>query len=127
VNLIAVFLLLNAAGKVQAGTTIWIISYRSRSDGDLLGRRSSRRGIAAKSMVSRTYRTVVTDGQLTVGLVDLGGKDKSVAIAGLTVTYVSGEVERFTIPEAEANVFVLDPAQNAVFSASVVGVGARKP
>ncbi len=41
---------------------------------------------AAKTQVWQTYTVAVDDGQLTVNLRDLGGKDKNVAIAGLRVT-----------------------------------------
>ena len=43
---------------------------------------------AAGSLESRTYSVAVNDGQLTLQLKDLGGRNKYVAIAGLTVTYV---------------------------------------
>jgi len=42
----------------------------------------------ARTLVSKVYTVPVTDGQLTVRLKDLGGRDKNVALAGLTVTYV---------------------------------------
>ncbi len=44
---------------------------------------------AATQMVWRRYEVVVTDGQLTLGLTDQGGKDKSVVIAGLMLTPAS--------------------------------------
>ncbi len=44
---------------------------------------------AKRQVVSRTYDVTVADGQLTLLLKDLGGKDRNVAIAGLTVTLKS--------------------------------------
>ena len=36
-------------------------------------------------MHARTYRTVVSDGQLSVRLVDLGGADANAVINGLSI------------------------------------------
>ena len=43
---------------------------------------------AAKTLVWQTHAVKVADGQLTLDLSDLGGKDKNVGIAGLVVTAV---------------------------------------
>ncbi|MCL4203911.1 MAG: hypothetical protein KJ000_15520, partial [Pirellulaceae bacterium] len=40
---------------------------------------------AARSVESRTYEVAITNGQLMLQLKDLGGRDKSVSIAGLTI------------------------------------------
>jgi hypothetical protein len=45
---------------------------------------------AAGQVVTRTYEAAVTDGQLTVGLVDLGGSDPYVVIEGLVVSSGGG-------------------------------------
>ena len=43
----------------------------------------------AGQLVWQTYTVKVSDGQLTVDLADLGGKDKNVAIAGIVITSVT--------------------------------------
>jgi hypothetical protein len=75
----------------------------------------------AKTIVTETYRTVVTDGQLTLGLVDMGGKDKRVAIAGLTISYVTATVGPSTAAEGESASFMAEPRQNMAFSADGSG------
>lgn len=45
---------------------------------------------AARQLLWVTYTVAVRDGQLTLDLHDLGGKDKSVALAALTIAAVDG-------------------------------------
>jgi hypothetical protein len=49
---------------------------------------------AAKQVVTRTYRVQVTDGQLTLFVQDLGGRDPNVVLEGLTLR----EVQPFVPP-----------------------------
>ena len=84
---------------------------------------------AAGQLVWQTYTVKVTDGQLTVDLYDLGGKDKKVAIAGLVVTAVPPEVDSPTVTVSPA-AGPLDPLAsspivfNVLFSEPVTGFAA---
>ena len=68
-------------------------------------------------MVATTSLVTVVDGQLTVRLQDLGGKDKKVAITGLTVTYV-GPVEAAAPLAAAPSCPTVSPLQNAAATAN---------
>ena len=76
---------------------------------------------AAKSVDSKTYQVAVAGGQLTVRLKDLGGKDKNVAITGLTVSYVGAAAAPLAPPEGEARLSGVAPAKNPFLAEDVDG------
>ena len=76
---------------------------------------------AAKSVDSKTYQVTVADGQLTVRLKDLGGRDKNVAITGLTVSYVGAAAACLAPPVAEARLSGVAPSQNLLLAEDVDG------
>jgi hypothetical protein len=52
---------------------------------------------AARELVWQTYTVQVTDGQLNLDFTDLGGKDKNVAIAGVTIVAVPPDTTNPTV------------------------------
>ena len=82
---------------------------------------------AAKTQVWQAYTVAVHDGQLTLDLRDLGGKNKTVAIAGLRVTAVADDTERPTVdiqapPTAAGGVLADTPLVfHVTFSEPVTG------
>jgi hypothetical protein len=60
----------------------------------LEGKKADTVSTAARQVVTRTYRVQVTDGQLTLLVQDLGGRDPNVVLEGLTLR----EVQPFVPP-----------------------------
>jgi len=78
---------------------------------------------AAGQVVTRTYQVAVTDGQLALGLVDLGGSDPNVVIEALVVSSAGGAAAAGADAGLAAIVTPEDgPAPLAI---TAVGVGAE--
>jgi hypothetical protein len=62
---------------------------------DLEGTRRMGGNTAPRQLSDHKHRVEVRDGQLTLRLYDEGGRDRSIAIASLTITYVGSLSEAF--------------------------------
>ncbi len=73
---------------------------------------------AASQFVANTYRTSVSDGQLNLGLVDLGGSDSYVMINGLDVVFAGPDLTAPRVISTDANGIVSGPIDRITLSFS---------
>jgi subtilisin family serine protease/fibronectin type 3 domain-containing protein len=71
---------------------------------------------AGSQFVANTYRTSVSDGQLTLGLTDLGGSDSYVMINGLNVVFAGPDLSAPSVISTDATGTVTGPIDRVTVS-----------